>query len=194
MLQYLATVESKIDDHYLNNQDAFSAFGVVLAVLLAITFLPLHITVIYFVALVLFLVIVFFLPFYTSRRHIRITKDYIRTTELPKLKKKIASLQKQLEIINQRIAEELNRSSEKSSSSKNQKSNRKQFFGKTEALAVLGLPPQASFDEVKKAYRQKIFTFHPDKATKADEKQQKLFEQETIRLNQAYATLKKVMR
>jgi hypothetical protein len=54
-----------------------------------------------------------------------------------------------------------------------------------EAYSLLGLKPDASWEEVQKAYKEKIAKSHPDKVTHLSEELQKKAEELTLKLNKA---------
>lgn len=60
----------------------------------------------------------------------------------------------------------------------------------TSAYKILGIPPDASDDEVKKAYRQMAVKYHPDKVSHLGAEIQKAAKEKFQRLNQAYAEIK----
>ena len=59
-----------------------------------------------------------------------------------------------------------------------------------EAYERLGLPPGASYPEVRRAWRRLMRVYHPDRAMRAGAEQIALAEQEAKRLNEAHEYLK----
>jgi DnaJ like chaperone protein len=55
--------------------------------------------------------------------------------------------------------------------------------------AVLGVPPDASAADIKRAYRAKILQYHPDRVSMLPAEFQKLAQEKTIELRTAYETL-----
>lgn len=56
---------------------------------------------------------------------------------------------------------------------------------------ILGISPDASNDEVKKAYRRMAMKFHPDKVSFLNEKMKKTAEEKFKKVNEAYREIKK---
>lgn len=54
---------------------------------------------------------------------------------------------------------------------------------------VLGVPKDASDDDLKKAYRKLALRFHPDKAAADDKKQQEEYKQKFQQISHAYEVL-----
>jgi uncharacterized membrane protein YkvA (DUF1232 family) len=59
------------------------------------------------------------------------------------------------------------------------------------AYKTLEISPDASFDEVKKAYKEKIATSHPDKVSHLSLELQEKAKELTLKLNSAFDTIKK---
>ena len=59
-----------------------------------------------------------------------------------------------------------------------------------ECFAILGLGPVATSEEIKRAYRQRMKEYHPDKVANLGEKPRSLAAIEAQRLNVAYGMLK----
>ena len=60
-----------------------------------------------------------------------------------------------------------------------------------DAYRTLGLSPNASWNEVKKAYKEKISKCHPDKVSHLNEELQEKAEELTLRLNNTLEVIKK---
>ncbi|MEO1942193.1 MAG: DnaJ domain-containing protein [Campylobacterales bacterium] len=60
-----------------------------------------------------------------------------------------------------------------------------------EAFKILGIPKGSSWDEVKKAYRQKMKELHPDRYQNLPESARQAIEEEAKKVNWAYQFLKK---
>lgn len=59
------------------------------------------------------------------------------------------------------------------------------------AHQIIGVRPNATQDEIKKAYRSRIQEYHPDKVAALGNELKKVAEEMTKRINQAYRTLTK---
>ena len=55
----------------------------------------------------------------------------------------------------------------------------------------MGLEPQATVDEIKKAYRSQAKKYHPDRIQTQDEALLKGAQQKFLQIQEAYETLKK---
>lgn len=64
---------------------------------------------------------------------------------------------------------------------------------KTTNLEILGLPPHASFTDVKKAYRKLAKLHHPDKFVNASLIQQKMAKERFVKIQEAYDFLERLM-
>lgn len=60
-----------------------------------------------------------------------------------------------------------------------------------DALSLLDLGNNPTFDQIRKSYRRKIINNHPDRVAHLSDEEQKKAKELTIRLNRAYALLKK---
>lgn len=58
------------------------------------------------------------------------------------------------------------------------------------SYALLGLKPDATLEEIKQAYRQRIAEYHPDKVASLGVELRRLAEEMTAKINHAYAELK----
>ena len=62
-----------------------------------------------------------------------------------------------------------------------------------EAFKILGIPDGSSWEEVKRAYRQKMKELHPDRYQNLPESARQAIEEEAKKVNWAYQYLKKVL-
>ncbi len=60
-----------------------------------------------------------------------------------------------------------------------------------EAYRLLGVSPDASLDEISRAYKEKMSKSHPDKVSHLSEELQEKAKELTLRLNEAYDLLKR---
>lgn len=60
-----------------------------------------------------------------------------------------------------------------------------------EAYRILGIRPDATFEEITRAYKEKIQKTHPDKVSHMSEELQEKAKELTMRLNEAYELIKK---
>ena len=67
--------------------------------------------------------------------------------------------------------------------------NKQGHLSLTEAYKVLGLFPGASEDDVKKAYKEKIFKNHPDKVSHLSEELQEKAKELTVLINESYSLI-----
>jgi DnaJ like chaperone protein len=63
--------------------------------------------------------------------------------------------------------------------------------GKKDPYTILGVEKNASADEIKKAYRKLVNTYHPDKVSHMGEEFQKLAEKKFKEIQEAYQEVKK---
>ncbi len=61
---------------------------------------------------------------------------------------------------------------------------------KTDYYKVLGVPPAAPDDEIRRAFRERVRACHPDRVANLDEDLQRLAEEKMVELNAAYAVLR----
>lgn len=66
--------------------------------------------------------------------------------------------------------------------------------GNVQAFLTLGLPPDASRDDVKKAYRRLMKEFHPDKAANMSPADRRHFEERSKDINRAYGEILDAMK
>ena len=59
------------------------------------------------------------------------------------------------------------------------------------ACRLLGVKPQASLDEISKAYKEKMIKSHPDKVSHLSEELQEKANELTLKLNEAYDLIKR---
>ncbi len=56
--------------------------------------------------------------------------------------------------------------------------------------AVLGVAPDAVYDEIRKTFRERVRACHPDRVANLDEDLRRLAEEKMVKLNEAYAVLR----
>lgn len=66
----------------------------------------------------------------------------------------------------------------------------KSSFTKEDALAILGLRASDGIPEIKRAYKQLMLQYHPDRVAGLSPDEQKRAEKKAQQINQAYQTLK----
>ena len=79
----------------------------------------------------------------------------------------------------------------KSQSQANKKTGTYNRLGLEEAYRLLGTNPNSSWEEVKKAYKEKISKSHPDKVSHLSEELQEKAKEVTLKLNQAIDIIKR---
>lgn len=82
----------------------------------------------------------------------------------------------------------------KGKDSKYQKINTdSQSTKRAECMSVLGLSGNASRDDIKKAYREKVRKYHPDTVENMEAEFKEIARKKTAEINEAYAFLMKEM-
>lgn len=66
----------------------------------------------------------------------------------------------------------------------------KSSFNRQDALAILGLADTAGVPEIKRAYKQLMLLYHPDRVAALSTDEQQRAEKKAQQINQAYQTLK----
>lgn len=61
-----------------------------------------------------------------------------------------------------------------------------------EALGALGLPPNASVEDIKKQYKKLMLQYHPDRVGALDQAAQAQARDKAQRINRAYEVVKKL--
>lgn len=125
-------------------------------------------------------------------RIFRIAKSYINSeSDLSSANRIIGNEDEDLK----KIIDELNRDKQRQSSGKsnqNQSSQSKNSdFSLNEAYHILGLKHDATIDEIKSAYKQKIKDYHPDRVANLGDELKNLAAKKTVEINQAYDLIKK---
>ncbi len=147
--------------------------------------------------LVLFLGGLFFVPYIANQYHMGKTRRYIESEVIPELEDRISWLNQRIKKLQQQIEEEQKRyeawrqSSGYHSGSENRSS--RNGLSRQEALSILNLEEPVNFDDVRKAYRKQVIKHHPDRMAGGSPQELERAQEITIRLNQAYSHLKKVM-
>lgn len=96
-----------------------------------------------------------------------------------------------------RIIDELNKdktSNEKSYDNikdNNPQKNENNGFTLNDAYFILGLKPDATIDEIKSSYKQRMKEYHPDRVASLGVELKQLAEQKTQQINKAYEMIKK---
>lgn len=76
-------------------------------------------------------------------------------------------------------------------SQENKKNESKGHLGLEEAYRLLGINPDVSWKEVKKAYKEKVAKSHPDKVSHLSEELQEKAKEVTLKLNNALDIIKR---
>lgn len=95
-----------------------------------------------------------------------------------------------------RIIDELNNKKDKSerkSDSNRHSANKANPNAKEQALRVLGLPLNATVEDIKSAYRAKMKEHHPDKVANMPESVRRSSQDKASEINAAYQLLKEIM-
>jgi hypothetical protein len=84
-----------------------------------------------------------------------------------------------------------NHSKSSAQSQKNTKSEPRGPLTLDEAYRILGVSPNASWDEISKAYKERMSKSHPDKVSHLSEELQEKAKELTLKLNEAYELVKR---
>lgn len=125
-------------------------------------------------------------------RIFKIAKSYINSeSDLSSANRVIGNEDEELK----RIIDELNQDKQKYTSNQKSQSQGKQWkdtdLSIDKAFEVLGLKKDATIDEIKSAYKQKIKDYHPDRVATLGEELRNLAAKKTIEINKAYELIKK---
>ncbi len=74
---------------------------------------------------------------------------------------------------------------------KNKTGESRETFTLNDAYELLGVGPAASWEEITRAYKEKMTKSHPDKVSHLSEELQEKAEEITLRLNEAIAMIKR---
>jgi DnaJ-domain-containing protein 1 len=95
-------------------------------------------------------------------------------------------------IINELNSEKINNEKKADASNNSRKSKEeKKVFTLDEAYLILDLKSDATVDEIKSSYKQKMKEYHPDRVANLGIELKQLAEQKTQEINRAYELLKK---
>jgi DnaJ like chaperone protein len=125
-------------------------------------------------------------------RIFKIAKSYINTeSDLNSANRIIGNEDEELK----KIIDELNQEKHKQSSDKDNQKKSSQSFD-TEitldmAYRILGLNRDASIEDIKTAYKQKMKDYHPDRVANLGEEIRELAAKKTTEINKAYEIIKK---
>lgn len=125
-------------------------------------------------------------------RIFKIAKSYINTeSDLNSANRIIGNEDEELK----KIIDELNQEKDKQSSEKgNQKKSSQSFDTEITldmAYRILGLNLDASIEDIKTAYKQKMKDYHPDRVANLGEEIRELAAKKTTEINKAYEIIKK---
>lgn len=124
-------------------------------------------------------------------RIFKIAKSYLNSdSDLTSANRTIGNEDEDLK----RIIDELNQENKKQDyqSSKNQQSTQsRDEMTIDNAYFILGLKNNASIDEIKSAYKQKVKDYHPDRVANLGEDLKNLAAKKILEINKAYEILKK---
>ncbi|MCX7736399.1 MAG: DnaJ domain-containing protein [Candidatus Kapabacteria bacterium] len=125
-------------------------------------------------------------------RIFKIAKSYINSeSDLSSANRIIGGEDEELK----RIIDELNQDKQKQTSDQKSQSQDKQWkdadLSIDKAYEILGLKKDASIDDIKSAYKQKIKDYHPDRVATLGEELRNLAAKKTIEINKAYELIKK---
>lgn len=125
-------------------------------------------------------------------RILKIAKSYLNTeSDLNSANRIIGNEDEELK----KIIDELNQDKHKQSSEKGNQNKSNQSYDSEitldKAYLILGLNRNATVEEIKTAYKQKIKDYHPDRVANLGEELRNLAAKKTTEINKAYEIIKK---
>mgnify|MGYP000451114769 CR=1 FL=1 len=125
-------------------------------------------------------------------RIFKIAKSYINTeSDLNSATRVIGNEDEELK----KIIEELNQEKQQQSSDRGKQNKSSQSFDSEitldRAYSILGLNRDATVEDIKTAYKQKMKDYHPDRVANLGEEIRDLAAKKTLEINKAYELIKK---